>query len=178
MYQPTPGTRCCDNCQPHLFVVEVVKSVNPPGLKRGKKKAMPEEDKEYIRNKLVYWRESVLLDQYYGDLTSISAGTLMSNEVVEKIVGCGERLRNYAELRRHVVWALIHDSDTDGPNEWGEKFLLALQDIYKVLDTRDEERAGEERRVEAERQEVEAEAQYRANIQREFTVLTPEYYSH
>lgn len=178
MYQPTPGTRCCDNCQPHLFLVEDVQSVNPPGLKRGKKKGMREEDKEFIRNKLVHWRESVLLEQYYGGLTSISAGTLMSNEVVEKIAGCGERLGNYAELRRHVWWALIHDSNTDGPNEWGEKFLLALKDIYEVLDTRDEERDQEERRLEAERQEADAEAQYRANIQKEFTVLTPESFPH
>ncbi|KAF8804758.1 hypothetical protein BYT27DRAFT_7225346 [Phlegmacium glaucopus] len=178
MYQPTPGTRCCDNCQPSHFVVEVVKSVNPPGLKRGKKKETPGEDKGYIRNKLMQWRDNVLLDQYYGGLTSISAGTVMSNEVVEKIVGCGERPRNYAELRRHVVWALIHDSDTDGPNEWGEKFILALQDIYKVLDTHDEERAQEERREEADRLDAEAQAQYRANVQKEFTVLTPKSYSH
>ena len=98
IYQPTHGTRCCDNCQPNLFIVEVVKLVNPPGLKRGKKKETIEEDKKYIRNKLLHWRDNVLLEQYYGGLTSISAGTLMSDEVIEKIVGCGERPRNYAEF--------------------------------------------------------------------------------
>lgn len=177
IYQPTPGTRCCDNCQPDLFVVEVVKSVNPPGLKRGKKKETPEEEKEYVRNKLVDWRNNVLLKQYYGGLTSISAGTLLSDEVVDKIVGCGERPRNYAELRRHVIWALIHDSDTDGPNEWGEKFLSVLHDIYEVLDTRDEERVEEEKRAEVNRLEVHAQVQYQANLQKEFVVLTPESYS-
>jgi hypothetical protein len=151
--------------------------VNPPGLKRGKKKDTPNEDKEYIRNKLVHWRENVLLEQYYGGLTSISAGTLMSDEVMEKIVGCGERPRNYAELRRHVIWALIHDSDTDGPNEWGKKFLLELQCIYEVLDTRDEERVEKQKRAEGERLEVQAQVQYRVNIQKEFVILTPESYS-
>ena len=178
IYQPTHGTRCCDNCQPNLFIVEVVKLVNPPGLKRGKKKETIEEDKKYIRNKLLHWRDNVLLEQYYGGLTSISAGTLMSDEVIEKIVGCGERPRNYAELRRHVIWALIHDNNTDGPNKWGEEFLLVLKGIYEVLDMQDEERADKEKRAKIGRLEAQAEAQYQANILKEFVVLTPESYSH
>ena len=108
---------------------------------------------------------------------SISEGTLMSDEVIEKIVGCGERPRNYAEFRRHVFWAFIHDSNTDDLNEWGEKFLLVLQGIYEVLDTRDEERTKEEKRARDGRLEVEAQAQYQANIQKDFVVLTPETYS-
>jgi hypothetical protein len=88
----------------------------------------------------------------------------MSDDMVDKIAGCGERPRNYTELRRHVVWALIHDGDTGGPNEWGERFILALRDIYEALDKVDEERAEEEKRVEGERLEGQTQALYEVNI--------------
>jgi len=141
-------------------------------LKRGKKKETPEEEKGYIRNKLRFWRDNVL-DEYYGGMTGISGRTLMSDDVVDKIAGCGERPRSYAELRRHVVWALIHDGDTGGPNEWGERFILALQDIYKVLDAYDEERAEEEKRVEGERLEAQTQARYEVNTRSDFNIQTP-----
>jgi hypothetical protein len=110
-------------------------------------------------------------------MTGISGWTLMSDDVVDKIAGCGECLRNYTELRRHVVWALIHDGDTGGPNEWGERFILALRDIYEALDKVDEERAEEEKRVEGERLEGQTQARYEVNIQSDFDILTPRIYA-
>ena len=80
-------------------------------------------------------------------------------------------------LSSDVIWALIHDSNTDGPNEWGENFLLLLHGIYEALDMQDKERVEEEKRAEVERLEVQAQVQYLANLQKEFVVLTPESFS-
>lgn len=138
---------------------------------------MPPEEKGYIQNKLRLWRDNVLLDEYYGGMTGISGRTLMSDDVVNKIAGCGERPRSYADLRRHVVWALIHDEDTGGPNEWGKRFILALQNIYEVLDIRDEERAKEEKRVEQATLEAQTQAQYEVNTRSNFNIVTPRNYA-
>jgi hypothetical protein len=54
-FQPLPNARCCGNCTPRLFPVERIVVTKIPGLKRGKKKRIPEKQEKAIRDQLNYW---------------------------------------------------------------------------------------------------------------------------
>ena len=128
--------RCCDNCTPRVFPVEkvTVKAV-VPGLRRGKKKPLAPGQEEYIRNKLKNWRDENLVDAYYGPLTSLSGATIMSDDVIQKLASCGERLENYSQVQRYVRWAVGYDHTSDMPTMWGAMLMARLRDIYKGLDS-------------------------------------------
>ena len=68
-FKPIVGMRCCDDCELRLFPVEkvTVRTV-VPGLKRGQKKGISEEEQGYIHKKLTNWRDGVLADAFYGEL--------------------------------------------------------------------------------------------------------------
>lgn len=94
-----------------------------------------------IREGLVEWRETDLLDKFYPGISSLSGQTILSDDVVEKIATCGEHLETYAQLRQHVRWAVGHQEDTDEPNEWGKLLMDQLSLIYQGLaETAEEER--------------------------------------
>ena len=140
-YNPLPNTRCCDNCEPRLFEVEKIKLTRVPGLKRGKKKQVAPTEVTKIREGLVEWRETDLLDKFYPGISSLSGQTILGDDVVEKIATCGEHLETYAQLRQHVRWAVGHQEDTDEPNKWGRLLMDQLSLIYQGLaETAEEER--------------------------------------
>lgn len=157
-FKPIEGMRCCDNCTPRLFQVEkvIVKAV-VPGMRRGKKKAVPLEQAGFIRNELKNWRDKTLVHAYYGALTSLSGATIIGDDVIEKLATCGERLENYLQARRHVRWAVGYDQTANTPTEWGQMLMEKLKDTYTALDGLEE---AEER------------ARYRANTEQEFVNMT------
>ncbi|EDR05878.1 uncharacterized protein LACBIDRAFT_302478 [Laccaria bicolor S238N-H82] len=160
-FQTLPNTRCCDNCTPRLFPVEKIAVTKTPGLKRGKKKQIPEKQEKAIRNQLNEWREEELVELVYPGIVSISGATVLGDDVVEKIATCGERIDTYSELRRHVRWAYGHDPVADGPNEYGKLLLTRLSRIYQGFD----EALAEEQRQQA--------------LATPFQVITPEsFYAH
>lgn len=160
-FQTLPNTRCCDNCTPRLFPVEKIAVTKTPGLKRGKKKQIPEKQEKAIRNQLNDWREEELVELVYPGIVSISGATVLGDDVVEKIATCGERIDTYSELRRHVRWAYGHDPVADGPNEYGKLLLTRLSRIYQGFD----EALAEEQRQQA--------------LATPFQVITPEsFYAH
>lgn len=127
------------------------------GLKRGKKKKVPEEEVNYITKQLKQWRDETLMDAYYGDLTSFSALTVMGDHIIDSISHCGERVRDYSQLRRHVRWANGHDTEKNVPNQYGLLLMEELARIYDALDTRDKrvKEREEEAKREAERRQRE-----------------------
>ncbi|KAG6834996.1 hypothetical protein H0H93_005718, partial [Arthromyces matolae] len=104
------------------------------GLKRGKKKQVSSEDSRFIQEHLENWRDSELVEEYYGDVGAFSGSAILSDDIVEKIVNCGERLATYVEFRQHAHWFLGHDEASGGPNTWGQKLLNQLSIIYNALD--------------------------------------------
>ncbi|PPQ87408.1 hypothetical protein CVT24_001482, partial [Panaeolus cyanescens] len=169
-YKPIPNMRCCDNCEPARFAVETIKTYAPLGLKTGKKKAVPEGEKARICQYLEEWRDGELYLGYYPDGDgALSAATLMPDNVIQKLAGCGERPRTYGELRRHIRWGLIHDTKTDEANDLGKKFLQALNTLYDSMDLRDQQIEAMEMYVaqveeiyKAEKRLEQARADYRA----------------
>ena len=160
-FQPLPNARCCDNCTPRLFPVEHIVVTKTPGLKRGKKKRIPEKQEKAIRDQLNDWREEELVEMAYPGVVSISGATVLGDDVVEKIATCGERIDTYSELRRHVQWAYGHDAMADGPNEYGQLLLARLSRIYQGFDN-----------------EL-AEEQHQQALATPFQVITPEnFYAH
>ncbi|KAJ7796711.1 P-loop containing nucleoside triphosphate hydrolase protein [Mycena olivaceomarginata] len=131
-YQPLPGTRCCDNCDPHLFEVEKVKIDKILGLKRGRKKAMMPELATAIRTGLMDWREEYLLDAIYPGTTIISAGTVLGDAVIEQLTK--ERIEEGADLRRHTRWPLGFRGSTSELSEHGITLFQKLLSIYEVYD--------------------------------------------
>jgi cytochrome c553 len=174
MYQPKAGMRCCDNCQPQLFPVEHVTSSRiQQGLKRGKKKAVPEAESKYITETLKIWRDGTLMEKVYPGLTTFSASTLLSNDVIDKLAKSGEELREYSQLRRYALWARGHDIHTGGPNELGELLMAKLAEIYDTLNTHRAEDEESERR----KQRAAGEIEYYINTVSNWEVMTPEDFS-
>jgi hypothetical protein len=152
------GTRCCDNCEPRLFPVEEV-TVKPlvPGLKRGKKKGISEEGQSYIRKKLKIWRDETLLNEFYGDLTSISGATILADGVIERLATCGEHLETYSQVQQCVRWALGYDESKKLPTKWGNMLMRELEEIYKAVEGLEG---------------AEEWAQYCANTMKDFVIMT------
>ncbi|KAJ6492720.1 P-loop containing nucleoside triphosphate hydrolase protein [Mycena vitilis] len=141
-YQPLPGMRCCDNCEPRLFEVEEIKLDKLPGLKRGRKKEMNKELADLIRIELMDWREDYLLDKIYPGTTTISAGTVLGDDVIEQLVK--ERVTAREDLGRHTRWAFGFLGSALQLSEHGEALFGTLQRIYEVHDAA----------VEAERERI------------------------
>ncbi len=66
----------------------------------------------------------------------------MPDDIIERLAVCGERPRTYPDLRRHIHWAFIHDTKSKGPNSWGVRFLLLLEEIYNLWDAEDQRLVG------------------------------------
>jgi hypothetical protein len=129
-YQTLPGARCCHICEPRLFPMEVIELEKVPGLKREKKRKVSEEQESAIRKGLVDWREDELLDKIYPGTCSISAQTVLGDDVIEKLASCGERIESQIEMRRHVLWAIGFDENTGYSTTYGDMLLAKLQSIY------------------------------------------------
>jgi hypothetical protein len=157
-FKQIEGMWCCDHCTPRLFPIEkvTVKAV-VSGLRRGKKKAIPPEQEEYIINKLKHWRDETLVDAYYGHLTSLSGATIMGDDIVKKLASCGEWLENYSQVQRYVRWVVGYDEPSHTPTVWGQMLMTKLGDIYNNLDGLEEE---QER------------ARYKSNTEMDFVIMT------
>ena len=142
-YQKLPGMRCCDNCEPDKFPIEKIVLSKVPGLKRGKKKHVPKEQEDKLRNVLKEWRDTDLLEHLYPGLSSISGRTILGDDIVEKIVCCGERLKTYDELRQHARWALGHDDNSGGPSEIGRMLLDIMGKVYQQFEDEEKEAAAQ-----------------------------------
>ena len=117
-----------------MFPLEVISIEKFPGLKRGKKRKLLEGQENAIREGLRDWWEDVLLDAMYPGTTSISAETVLGNDVIEGLATCGERIDSHTEMRRHIRWAISYDADTGLSTRHGDLLLGKLQAIYAKFD--------------------------------------------
>ncbi|KAJ7803828.1 P-loop containing nucleoside triphosphate hydrolase protein [Mycena olivaceomarginata] len=132
LYQPLRGERCCDNCEPRLFEVEKIKFDKLLALKRGRKKEMPSQLVDAIRNGLMDWREDYLLDQIYPDTVTISPSTVLGDDVIEQLTK--ERVETGIQLRRQTLWFLGFQNSTTDLTVHGSALLEKLQNIYDEYD--------------------------------------------
>jgi hypothetical protein len=133
-YQELPGTRCCDNCTPRLFEVELIKLQSLPALKRGKKRKLPEATENAIRDSLRTWRDEELLNKFYPGTSIMSGATLFGDDLVEKLALCGERVDSAAILARHIRWPIGIDAETHVLTPYGNELLAVLHKIYSMID--------------------------------------------
>ena len=82
--------------------MEAIELEKLAGLKRGKKRKVSEEQENAIRDGLIEWREDELLDKIYPGTSSISAQTVLGDDVIDKLASCGECVETQAEMRRHM----------------------------------------------------------------------------
>jgi hypothetical protein len=66
----------------------------------------------------------------YPGTTTISAETVLGDDVIDKLAGCGERIECQAEMCRHVHWALGFDKNMGYPTTYGNMLLEKLRTIY------------------------------------------------
>ncbi|TDL27966.1 P-loop containing nucleoside triphosphate hydrolase protein [Rickenella mellea] len=130
-YQPKPHTRCCNNCEPDKFPVEIITMDKVPGLRRGRKKEVDKLLVKMVRQSLEEWREGELLDKLYPNTTSITPDSIMSDTVVEQLSTAG-RVTQKKELERTTRWVLAY-ADRD-LSDIGRELLIRLADIYEAYD--------------------------------------------
>ena len=134
LYKNIPGTRCCHNCEPDKFVAEEVVLERKPGLKRGAKKMATEEFQEFLKERLVVWRDE-LLTKHYGDSVSIAAEALMSDEIINKIASMEKRILTEDDLRSRIRWTLGGVTPGSAPiGGDGKELLKRLGEIYAEYD--------------------------------------------
>ncbi|KIM89793.1 hypothetical protein PILCRDRAFT_2084 [Piloderma croceum F 1598] len=114
--------------------MEIIELEKLPGLKRGEKQKVSEEQESAIRTGLVEWREDELLDKIYPETSSISAQTVLGDDVIDKLASCGERIETQAEMQRHVQWAIGFDANTGYSTIYSEMLLAKLRSIYTQFD--------------------------------------------
>jgi hypothetical protein len=114
--------------------MEAIELEKLAGLKRGKKRKVSEEQENAIRDGLIEWREDELLDKIYPGTSSISAQTVLGDDVIDKLASCGERVETQAEMRRHVRWAIGFDENTGYSTIYGDMLLAKLRSIYTKFD--------------------------------------------
>ncbi|KAK6966367.1 p-loop containing nucleoside triphosphate hydrolase protein [Favolaschia claudopus] len=146
IFQPPPGARCCDNCEPDLFPVDIVRVVQPVRDKPGRGSKPTEELTTALINGLRAWRQ-VAVERDFPQQLIVTGKVILPNKIVEKIA---ERPRavttphiffsaiewkwgthDDCRYRKEVV-AAVHAILVDHPDEEEEKGEAARRE--KALD--------------------------------------------
>ena len=126
--------RCCDNCEPRLFEVEQVTLEKGLTLKHGKKRRSSPALEDAVGNDLIKWRDNDLLDTFYGGTSIIAGAMLLGDDVIEKLVTCGERVETMEEFVQQARWPIGFNTDTGDTTDYGRMLLDRLQFIYSTFD--------------------------------------------
>ncbi|KAJ3518750.1 hypothetical protein NMY22_g13524 [Coprinellus aureogranulatus] len=138
LFKGRAGLRCCDVCQPYDFPIPKVKVSKPPGLKRGRKRVLPEALSEKLGKELRAWRDSELFEMVYGagsreSLVVLPSSMVLGDDVIERVISCGIRIETEEDLRRNVRWHLGFDK-AGKLNERGSAMIRKLAEIYHDYD--------------------------------------------
>jgi hypothetical protein len=114
--------------------MEVIKLEKLPGLKQGKKWKVLEELMGVIHEGLTDWHEDELLDKIYPGTSSISAQTVLGDDVIDKLASCGEHIKTQAEMQKHVRWVMGFNENTGYSTVYSDMLLAKLQSIYTKFD--------------------------------------------
>ncbi|THU94536.1 hypothetical protein K435DRAFT_573818, partial [Dendrothele bispora CBS 962.96] len=121
LFTAPPGSRCCDNCQPEDFPVEVVTLEMPYPTRIGRS-AKPSEDlQDAISAALRAWR-SQTIDRDYPGQRMVTSRKILSDDVIRKIV---ERPSAVSQHGTEVFYHII-------PWQWGVfKYGTEVVDIVR-----------------------------------------------
>ncbi|KAL6304460.1 hypothetical protein BKA93DRAFT_825904 [Sparassis latifolia] len=133
-YKPITGARCCDNCEPERFAVEVTHLEKVPSLKRGKKKQFDAALEEYIRKELGEWRIKLLNDLFPSSFALIPAEAMMMNDIIEQLATCGDRIVKEDQVCRYTRWPTAFQEDGITLMQHGQELLLVLKKAYTAFD--------------------------------------------
>ncbi|KAF5335493.1 hypothetical protein D9611_012205 [Ephemerocybe angulata] len=137
LFKPRPGLRCCDVCQPELFLQPKIILEKVPGLTRGRKRVLPEALTKKIIESLTKWRDEKLPQLYYTDAgsstVSIPNSALLPDDVITRIALSGVVIRTSEQLFKTVRWYLGFKADgTITP--LGTALLNHLAEVYDEYD--------------------------------------------
>lgn len=104
---------------------------------------MSKELASMIKDTLSDWREE-LLDEVYPNTISISAATLLGDDVIDQLVSCGDRVDSPAKLRSYTRWFMGWNEDGD-LTKHGEDILRKLKEVYAEYDKKMEEKESKAR---------------------------------
>jgi hypothetical protein len=132
LFQPRQGLLCCNFCSPEAFQVPKIITEKPHGLARGRKKVLPVDLANNIKEALHKWRKNELFKEVYGSSStslSIPPSALLTEDVIEKIISCGVPIRTAEDLRKHVRWYLGFDTNNI-ISRYGTLLLEQLAPVY------------------------------------------------
>lgn len=107
-----------------------------PGLKRGRRATASKEFQAYATGRMDEWRER-LVERLYPGVLSITAGSLLHDDIIDKLASQGKRISSATDLLTRVRWAFgmrSHEDLVPVPNEYGHELFIELQDIYQKFD--------------------------------------------
>ncbi|KAJ7772144.1 P-loop containing nucleoside triphosphate hydrolase protein [Mycena maculata] len=137
-YPALPGTRCCDNCEPHLFPVETVRLTGGSRLKTGRRQQAKtsEEVSDAVKVMLLTLRDDIARREW-PDQHTLTGKNFMSNLVVEALAARARKITSLEVLAQTVRWI------------WAEKFgseiVTAIQ--HCLVDFPDLEQLAREEQV-------------------------------
>lgn len=109
-----------------------------PGLKQRQHnlKTETEEFRTYAKERLDAWRDC-LLEQEYPGILLITAGSLLHDDIIDKLVSQRECILSENDLLSRVRWGYGTESLLDPvpvPNKHCRELFAELQDIYRKYD--------------------------------------------
>ena len=87
---------------------------------------------KFMIEKLELWRES-LLQKTYGDTISITAESIMSDEIIQRLATAKRRIRTEAGLKARIRWmfgGVLPEWPGKGVGEHGKALLEELGEVY------------------------------------------------
>ncbi|KAK6968994.1 p-loop containing nucleoside triphosphate hydrolase protein [Favolaschia claudopus] len=135
LFQPPPGARCCDNCEPELFPVDIIRVVQPVRDKPGRGSKPTEELTAAVINGLRSWRQ-VAVERDFPQQLIVTGKVILPNKIIEKIA---ERPR--AVTTPHLFFSKIDWKWGTYDNcRYGNEVVAAVQAVLKDHPDEEEER--------------------------------------
>ncbi|KAJ7720137.1 P-loop containing nucleoside triphosphate hydrolase protein [Mycena maculata] len=136
-YPALPGTRCCDNCEPHLFPVETVRLTGGSRLKTGRRQQAKTSEEVSDAVKVMLTLRDDIARREWPDQHILTGKNFMSNLVVEALAARAREITSLEVLAQTVRWI------------WAEKFgseiVTAIQ--HCLVDFPDLEQLAREEQV-------------------------------
>ncbi|KAL1750635.1 P-loop containing nucleoside triphosphate hydrolase protein [Schizophyllum commune] len=125
--QGLEGARCCDNCTPDLFPIDVIALHDARQLQKGRRQRVPDDLADAIKTQLEAARTRWLANAYPGNHFMVPAH-LLPDDILTTIVGSANSFDTLDDFNRRIRW---HWSPKFGPEV--VDIILAEREKYRAL---------------------------------------------
>ncbi|KAF8170902.1 hypothetical protein K438DRAFT_2059787 [Mycena galopus ATCC 62051] len=125
-FAPIPGARCCDNCDPDKFPVEIVRVVQPARDRPGRGSKPTEELMAAITDRLLTWR-TTMISRDYPRQQIITGKLILPNKIVAKIAERPRAVTTPDIFFSTIMWKWGTENDC----RYGKEIVEAVGEVLR-----------------------------------------------